>query len=119
MKSVRNDVIAYGKEEYSVEPDRPFEKYPSFFVLRHKDNDKWFALVMDVPAHRIGLEGDRSIDILDIKADPDEIGALRKKVGFFPAYHMNKEHWLTVILDGTVELDEIKRLIDRSFTLSK
>ncbi|MFC3613218.1 MmcQ/YjbR family DNA-binding protein [Lutimaribacter marinistellae] len=118
MKRIRDAIIDYGKEEYGIEPDHPFEKYPSYFVLRHKDNDKWFALVMDVPADRIGLEGDERVDILDIKCDPDAIGALRKKAGFFPAYHMNKEHWLTVILDGTVPMDRIKPLIDQSFNLS-
>ncbi len=119
MESLRKAVINYGKNEYGVDPDSPFEKYPSYFVLRHKGNDKWFALVMDVPAHRIGLDGDGIVDILDIKCDPDDIGALRKRAGYFPAYHMNKEHWLTVTLDGTVPMQEIKQLIDRSFTLSK
>jgi predicted DNA-binding protein (MmcQ/YjbR family) len=119
MKKFRDAVIDYGKEEYGVKEDYPFAKYPSYFVLRHQDNDKWFALVMDVTADKIGLEGSDKIDILDIKCDPDEIGGLRQKKGFFPAYHMNKEHWLTVVLDGTVPLDEIKALIDQSFSLSK
>ncbi|MCC9641046.1 MmcQ/YjbR family DNA-binding protein [Rhodopirellula sp. JC740] len=118
MKSIRNAVIDYGMEKYGVAPDHPFEKYPSYFVLRHKDDEKWFALVMDVPKNRIGLEGEENVDILDVKCAPQEIGTLRKSAGFFPAYHMNKEHWLTVILDGTVPLGEIKRLIDQSFMLS-
>lgn len=118
MRKIRDAVIDYGMERYDVAPDHPFEKYPSYFVLRHKDNEKWFALLMDVPKSRIGLKGEEIVDILDVKCYPDEIDSLRKRAGYFSAYHMNKEHWLTVILDGTVSLDEIERLIDQSFKLT-
>lgn len=115
MKSKRDDVIKYGKNKYGASPDYPWAKYPNYAVLRHNDSDKWFALVMDVPKNKIGLDGDEVVDILDIKCDPDEIGGLRQQGGFLPAYHMNKEHWVSVLLDGTVPDDEIRRLIDKSY----
>jgi predicted DNA-binding protein (MmcQ/YjbR family) len=40
------------------------------------------------------------------------------KAGFLPAYHMNKEHWLTVLLDNTVPEKEIYELIDDSYELT-
>ena len=116
--SRRNDVLKYGKDTYDATPDHPWQKFPNYAVLRHSDTDKWFALVMDIPKGKIGLEGEDIIDVLDVKCDPDEIGTLRKKDGYFSAYHMNKEHWITVLLDGTVPMQEIKRLIDASHRLT-
>ena len=118
MASKREDVIKYGKEKYKAEPDYPWEDYPNYTVLRNENSGKWFALIMDVPREKIGLQGDEKVDILDVKCDPHEVGDLRRKEGFLPAYHMNKEHWVSVLLDGTVSLQDIHHLIDRSHDLT-
>ncbi len=47
------------------------------------------------------------------------IGSLRLSKGFLPAYHMNKEHWITILLDGSVEREKIKQLIDLSYELTE
>lgn len=57
----------------------------------------------------------RIIDILDLKVDPELGGILRGKEGYFPAYHMNKEHWISVDLRKIEKLDELASLIDGSF----
>ncbi len=119
MTSNRETILRYVKDQYDARPDYPWAKFPGYAVLRHGDSDRWFALIMDVPRGKVGLEGAKKVDVLDVKCDPQEIGALRTKSGYLPAYHMNKEHWITVLLDGSVPLEEITYLIDKSYNLTR
>ena len=114
----KEQLFAYAADTYGVEPDYPFATAPTYAVLRHLSNRKWFALIMDVPRFRLGLEGEDKADILNIKCDPILSGSLRLQPGYFPAYHMNHEGWLTVILDGTVPIEDIYPLIDLSYELT-
>ena len=115
----RSDVFTHAERKFGVKPKYPFQKYPRYAILRHGDGaDKWFALVMDVPRGRLGLDGEGSVDVLDIKASPQTVEALKSAPGFRPAYHMNKTHWLSVILDGTVPAKEVLRLLDESYALT-
>ena len=58
------------------------------------------------------------IDVLNVKSDPLLIGSLRGQDGYFPAYHMNKEKWLSIQL-GKPELDDaIKDLLSLSYELT-
>ena len=118
MSSLVQAVFDYVRTTYGVEPDYPFPTAPDYPVLRHPDTCKWFALIMDVPRYRLGLSGEERVDILNIKCDPLLSGSLRLQEGYFPAYHMNHDGWLTILLDGTVPLDEITPLLDMSFELT-
>lgn len=102
-------------DRYSIEPDYPWMKYPNYEVFRHSNNQKWFALIMDIPKNKLGLQGDEILDVLDLKCDPILIGSLLNEEGFFPAYHMNKGSWITMALDGSVEDSKIDMLLDMSF----
>ena len=115
----RSEIFGYAKEKYNAKPHYPFEKYRSYAVLRHSNDDKWFGLVMTVPREKLGLKGGGEVDVLDIKCHPANVNDLKTKPGFRPAYHMNKEHWLTAILDGSVSKDEIFSLLDESYDLTK
>ena len=56
--------------------------------------------------------------LINLKCNPDHAIELRDIfTEIFPAYHMNKRHWNTVILNGTVPQGEIERMIDNSFKL--
>ena len=90
-------------------------KYPNNEVFRHSNNRKWFALIMDVPREKLGLSGTELLDVVNLKCDPILTGSLRREVGIFPAYHMNKANWITVALDGSVPDDTIRMLLDMSF----
>lgn len=103
-------------EQYSVEPDYPWMKNPNFAVFRHSNNQKWFALIMDIPRSRLGLPGGELLDVVNLKCDPLLIGSLRSEPGFFPAYHMNKDSWITVSLDNKADADKLKMLLDMSYT---
>lgn len=103
---------------YGTEPDSPWIKYPDFEVFRHGNNKKWFALVMNIPKNRIGLTGTDIIDVVNLKCDPLLLGSVRGEPGIFPAYHMNKENWVTVALNGSAQDETIKMLLDVSFDLT-
>lgn len=118
MNEIMTRLFGYAKEHYGVEPDHPFSTAPDYSVLRHHGTRKWFALVMHVPYSKLGLSGEERVDILNIKCDPILSGSLRMEKGYFPAYHMNHEGWLTILLDGTVPFEEIVPLLDLSYELT-
>ena len=103
---------------YGVEPDFPWARFPNHMVFRHEQNRKWFALLMSIPGSKLGIPGDQTVDILNLKCDPLLTGSLRREPGFYPAYHMNKETWITAALDGSAEEERIKRLLHMSFYLT-
>ncbi|BCI60805.1 MmcQ/YjbR family DNA-binding protein [Solibaculum mannosilyticum] len=105
-------------ETYNAAVDFPWSEYPNYEVFRHHNNRKWFALIMDVPKEKLGLSGKDVLNVVNLKCEPIMIGSLRLEPGFFPAYHMSKENWITVALDGSVPDDKIKTLLDISFELT-
>lgn len=118
MKTMRQKVLDYAKKTYGDEPDRPFSTAPTYEVLRHGGSRKWYALFMDIPARKLGLPSEDVVDIINLKCDPVLSGSLRDGVGIFPAYHMNRDSWITVLLDGTVALRDIEPLLDLSRELT-
>lgn len=113
----RKELFEWAKETYGTEPDYPWNDWNC--VLRHKHNNKWYALVMEIEERKLGLDGNRVVDVLNVKCDPILIGSFRTQPGFFPAYHMNKDKWISIILDGTVSADEIKNLVALSYKLTE
>ena len=111
----REELRTYISDVYGVEPDMPWADEPSYAVFRHENNRKWFAVIMDIPKNRLGLSGDATIDIVNMKCDPVLLGSLLSEPGFFRAYHMNKEKWITAVLDGSAEDEKIKLVLDLSF----
>lgn len=114
----RNRLTQFITEQYSAHEENPWKKYPNDVVFRHKDNQKWFALIMNISKSKLGLFSNEMIDVLNVKCDPILIGTLRNEKGVYPAYHMNKENWLTLALDGSIKDDQLKWLLDQSFQLT-
>ena len=113
---MRDKVFAYIKKKYKTSPEYPWAKYESNAVFRHGENQKWFALAMCVERNKLGLAGSGYVNVINLKIDDIMFrDMLVQKEGILPGYHMNKEHWITVLLDGTVEEDEVYNLIDVSF----
>ena len=112
----RQEIFDYAKNRYGTEPDYPWAD--SNAVLRHADNNRWYGLIMEVGRDRLGLSGTGLIDIINVKCDPVLGSFLRTQDGFHPAYHINKEKWPTIRLDGSVPEKEIKNQIDLSFELT-
>lgn len=115
----RTALEAYLTEVYSIQGEHPWIQYPSYTVFRHIANKKWFAVIMDIPRKNLGLPGDGEISVVNLKCDTRLIGSFREEPGIFPGWHMNKAHWLSVALDGTVEDEKIRFLVDMSYVLTK
>ena len=113
----RGELTRYIFDTYSVEPDYPFPGDNTSAVFRHAGNRKWFALVMNIPAQKLGLPSENRIDIVNMKCDSVLIGSFRGLPGLFPAYHMNKRHWLSGILDRA-EREDVEFLLNISFDLT-
>ena len=112
----RQELFDWVQQQYGTELEYPWHDRNA--VLRRKDNDKWYGVVLEVAGEKLGLTGDGIVDVLNVKSDPMLIGSLRGQNGYFPAYHMNKEKWISVLL-GREELDEsIKDLIALSYELT-
>lgn len=112
----RQTVFEWIKRKYGTDPDYPWKD--SNAVLRHRENKKWFALIMEVGRDKLGLPGEGTVDVMNVKCDPMLIGSLRTQPGFLPAYHMNKDQWISILLDGTAPEEEIKSLITMSYELT-
>ncbi|MBR5314883.1 MAG: MmcQ/YjbR family DNA-binding protein [Clostridia bacterium] len=114
----RNEFIAYIEEHYSEKAEMPFAKHPSIVVFRHSSNKKWFAAIMTIPKNKLEPYADGTIDIVNVKCDPNVLYSMIQENGIYRAYHMNKNHWLTFTLDGTVDDETQKWLTDISFDLT-
>ena len=112
----RKTFFEYIKKEYKVIPDYPWKKYPDNAVFRHSDNNKWFALVMDVARDKLGQIGAERITVVNLKiADALFRDMIIREEGIIPAYHMNKQNWITVFLDGMVPEERVYDLLDMSY----
>lgn len=113
----RQELFTWCRQQYGTEPEYPWNNWN--VVLRHTDNKKWYGLVLEVGRDKLGLPGEGEVDVLNVKSDPMLIGSYRTQEGFFPAYHMNKENWLSILLEQP-ELDcTIKKLVALSYELTK
>lgn len=113
----RESLDKHIKKVYGVSAEFPWVKY-NHGVYRHESNQKWFAVVMDIPKSKLGMPGDENVCVVNLKNDPIMIGSLHMDEGIFPAYHMNKSYWITVLLDDTVDDEKLKWLLDLSFRLT-
>ena len=114
----RTELEAQIVQTYQTAPEHPWSRHPGYAVFRHKQNRKWFAVIMDLPKSALGLTNPGTVDVLNLKCDPILIGALRSTPGFYPAYHMSKTHWISITLDGTAEGDTILQLLAMSYALT-
>lgn len=118
MPATREAMLRYARESYGTQPDCPFAGDTDSLVLRHEGSGRWFALLMRVKAGAMGLPGEGRIDVMNVKADPALAVSLRGRPGILPAYHMNKERWVSVLLDGSVPMGLACALMDMSFELT-
>ena len=74
-------------------------------------------MIMTVEKSKLGLEGNDLVDIMDVKCDPEMTSMIIQTYGFLPGYHMNKRHWITILLDGSVSKAKILDFLDMSYYL--
>ena len=113
------EIITYVKNKYGDELEFLWEKSPKNAVVRRKSSKKWYAVILTVSKRKLNLDSDEIIEVINLHNIVEEIKKLIDNKKYFPAYHMNKKYWCTICLDGTVELEEIYKLIDISYKLTK
>ena len=110
----REEIFEYVKKQYGTIPEYLWSSSPDSAVLRHH-NGKWYAVIMNVERSKLGLDGDDTVEIIDVKCDPEMTGMIIQTYGFLPGYHMNKQHWITILLDGTVGESKTLDFLDMSY----
>lgn len=114
----REEIFRYAKEKFNSSPEYLWKKDPKSAILRNSKNKKWFAIIMCVSKEKLGLKGSGEAEIINLKCDPILIGSLIQKDGFLPAYHMNKEYWIGIVInDNNVPDNELLDLINLSYEL--
>ncbi len=116
----RKEFEAFVLDRYNVKADYPFEEDFTTGVFRHEGTGKWFAIAMNIPRAKLGLSGDENIDIVNFKCAPEVIESIAGvEPGVLRAYHMNKTHWLTAMLDGSCDEETIGWLLGISYDLTR
>ena len=110
--------LEYCLTTYGTLPDYPFDEDFETAVLRHKDNRKWYAIVMRVSRRKFGIDSDEVIDVVNLKLPTEMFGSFGASDGVYPAYHMNKLHWISVLLPDAPE-DVVSFLTNASFEATK
>lgn len=114
----RQDFLAYCLETYGTEADYPFEEDFETAVLRHAVSRKWYALLMRVSRKKLGLESTDAADVVNLKMPLEMAGSFDRTDGVYPAYHMNKLHWISVILNDAPD-DVVRFLTNASYEATK
>ena len=115
---IQREFLEYCLDTYGTSPDYPFDEDFETAVLRHKDNRKWYAIVMRVSRRKFGFESDEVIDVVNLKLPIEMHGSFGAGDGVYPAYHMNKLHWISVLLPDAPE-DVVAFLTNASFEATK
>ena len=106
----REDIIKYSLSLPNTYEDYPFPDDNTSVTMKHIDNKKWFALVMNV----------KDKVYLNVKTNPYYSELLRSSYDYIiPGYHINKEHWNTIIIDDKVDVYLVEELIEQSYELTK
>ena len=117
---ISSEIIDYCNEKYGENHVNPFKKHPDILAFVNEKN-KWYALLSDVEYNKLNKNTDitTKVKILNLKYTTDKILDIIDNKNIFPAYHMNKKHWISIVLDKNIKLETIKELIDISYSLVK
>lgn len=119
-EKINSEVIDYCNNRYGENHINPFKKHPDILAFVNEKN-KWYALFLDVDYSKLNKNTDitTKVKILNVKYPTDNILDIIDNKNIFPAYHMNKKHWISIVLDKNIKLEAIKELIDISYSLVK
>ena len=114
----KQEFLEYCLNTYGTSPDYPFNEDFETAVLRHTNNRKWYAIVMRVPRRKFGFDSDEVIDVVNLKLPMEMFGSFGVADGVYPAYHMNKLHWISILLPDASD-DIVQFLANVSFEATK
>ena len=114
----KQEFLEYCLNTYGTSPDYPFDGDFETAVLRHSDNRKWYALVMEIPRSKLGQDSGEVIGVVNLKLPIEMFGSFGESGGVYPAYHMNKLHWISVLLPDAPD-DVVHFLLNASFEATR
>ncbi len=114
----RQQLFEYCLEAFDVRPDYPFDDFLGTAVLRHATTRKWFALVMKVSKAKLGIDSTEQAEILNLKLPTEMMSSFGAPDGVYPAYHMNKVHWVSLLIEQATD-ETVQFLLNVSHTLTK
>ena len=117
---ISSEIIDYCNDKYGENHVNPFKKHPDILAYVNEKN-KWYALMSNVEYNKLNKTSNiiTKVKILNVKYPTDNISDIIDNQNIFPAYHMNKKHWISIVLDKNIKLETIKELIDISYSLVK
>lgn len=113
---LKDKFFDFAKTRFGATPDYPWDDSPDAAVFRCPNN-KWFALAMKIKYRQLGLTGDEEVWVVNLKAKPEDIPNITDKKSVFPAWHMNKKHWITVLLTAATSFENLCALTETSYEL--
>ena len=111
-----NRITGFIKDKYNIEPEFLWENSPGCAIFRNKNNNKWFATIMNIDLSKID-DGTGEIEIMNIKLPQEKVTNLLCYKGYYKAYHSSKKEWISVIINDTLSDDTIKELINESYEI--
>ena len=104
------------QEIYENQLEYLWEKSPDTAVLRHEDNQKWYAVLMKISWEKLDKTREGQVEVVNLKHDqvPDSLA----ENGIYPGFHMNKRYWISLPLDDSLTDDKVLELFDRSYFLT-
>ena len=109
-------IMALVQEKYGNQLEYLWEKSPDTAVLRHEDNQKWYAILMRIPWDRLDKGREGLVEAVNLKHD--QVADLLSQDGIYPAFHMNKRYWISLPLDDTLTDEKVLELFERSWFLT-
>ena len=109
------EIEDYILSSFEATTDHSFEGDPTVTIFRRLDNNQRFAATKNIGCRSVNVERAGRIDILNVSVNPRLVATLREREGFRPAWRMNRNKWVTILLDGTVPDEEIRSYLDMSY----
>ena len=109
-------IMALVQEKYGNQLEYLWEKSPDTAVLRHEDNQKWYAVLMKISWEKLDKSREGEVEVVNLKHDL--VSDLLAERGIYPGFHMNKRYWISVALDDTLSDEEVLELVERSWNLT-
>lgn len=111
-------VIEHIRSTYGDELEFLWPRTPEAAIYRRPDSNKWYAVMMVVAKAKLGLDSSDLVDAINLKLPPQVVARIVDGQRYYSGYHMNKKHWVSICLDGSLGLEEIFEQIAASHALA-
>ena len=109
-------IMTLVQEKYKNQLEYLWERSPDTAVLRHEDNQKWYAVLMKISWEKLDKAQEGQVEVVNLKHD--QVADLLVEKGIYPAFHMNKRYWISVPLDDTLADERVFELFEISWSLT-